>query len=73
MSLTHVVSTEISLSSETINSMVLEVADTAQILGLPLNKAMANLSERYAEIRRLVVMYHNFDSFPIPNPDQCWN
>jgi len=72
MSSTVTVSTEINLSSETINNMVLEVVDIAQFLGLPLNKAVANLSENYAEIRRLVDQYSNLGSFPIPSPDQCW-
>lgn len=72
MSSTLAVSNEINLSSETINSMVLEVVSTAQVLGLPFNKARSNLSERYTEIRRLVDLYSNFESFPIPNPDQCW-
>jgi hypothetical protein len=72
MSSTVTVSTEINLSSETINDMVLEVVDLAQFLGLPLNKAVANLSENYAEIRRLFDQYSNPGSFPIPSPDQCW-
>jgi hypothetical protein len=72
MSSTVTASTEINLSSETINNMVLEVVDIAQFLGLPLNKAMANLSENYAEIRRLVDLYSNLGSYSIPSPDQCW-
>ena len=72
MSSTVTVSTEINLSSETINNMVLEVVDIAQFLGLPLNKAMTDLSENYAEIRRLVDQYSNLGSFPIPSPEQCW-
>jgi hypothetical protein len=38
MSSTVTVSTEINLSSETINDMVLEVVDLAQFLGLPLKR-----------------------------------
>lgn len=72
MSSALAVSTEINLSSATIKGVALEVADMAQVLGLPLNKGIINLSEQYVEIRRLVELYSNFESFPIPSPDQCW-
>lgn len=72
MSSTFAVSTKLNLSSETINSVILEVVDTAHALGLPLNEARANPSGRYADIRRLVDLHSNFESVPIPNPDQCW-
>lgn len=72
MSSTLAVSTKIDLSGKVLDGVVSNVIETAQVLGLSLDKARDNLSGHCVEIFRLVDRYNNFESFPIPNPDQCW-
>lgn len=67
-------STSIDLSSQKLKTIVLELGDIAEVLGLARHGEFTQSPERLTSVHRLVELYRCLDFPPLPPlPDQRWN